>query len=208
MLNWFVFGAFCIYICVLLLKLAVGESRCQCLGGAHLSVMFMLILDCAVAISILCTSGYWSRASVVQGVLFKHIRNLQIVMPLNLVVLILLFGSISAAMTFFSGQRLVVDSSSKFGGSVAHGDSVDVIFELRNLSRQSVRVIGAKSSCNCLAVLDLPIAIGIGESKDLRLRLFGNNSNSLQSETVALVFDDVLQNQSLIATALVTKVDK
>lgn len=207
-LNWTVLGAFCIYSCVLLLKLGSGESSCQCLGGTSVPVVSMLITDFLVAISVLCTWGNWSRPNKIPSVLPNHIRNLQTMFPLSLIVLILLFGSVSAAMTFFSGQRLVVDSSSKFGGSVEKGDFVDVIYKLSNLSRQSVRVIGAKSSCSCLGVLDLPIAIGIGESKDVRVRLFGNKVNTLQSEMVALIFDDTLQKQMLVATALVVKAGK
>ena len=120
-LKWSVLGAFCIYISVLLLKLVSSESSCQCLGGTPVPVISMLITDSLVAISILFTLGCWSGPNriPIPSVLTNQIRNLRIVLPLSVFLLISVFGSIGAAMTFFSGQRLVVDSSSKFGGSVA-----------------------------------------------------------------------------------------
>ena len=169
-----VLGAFSVYICVLAVKWWLGEEGCQCSGGTGLSVHSMMILDGMVFASIVWSLRHWSEPCHVSPAIAIRIRNLQILLPAMLILLIVIFGSIGAAMTFFSGQRLVVDSPSKFAGSVKEGDFAEVSFRLSNFSAQGIRVIGAKSSCSCLAILDLPVSIESWESKQIRVLVFAS----------------------------------
>ena len=167
-----------------------------------MSVYWMLLLDSSVVFFSLLSRREWGLSLIKSsGTVFEQVNNLRWVVPSLLVASILCFGSISGATSFFSGNRLVVDSESKFAGTVQYDKIIDVSFTVKNFSLAPVNVIGARSSCSCLGVVDLPILIGPGESKLLRVRLFPRKKGEVQEESVDLIFDDSSSRQRLFASA-------
>ena len=81
------------------------------------------------------------------------------------------FGSITAALSYAGGQRILVDTALKSLGNVAPGSSSTLKFTLRNLTDHSVTIQGAQSSCTCAIVNDVPCVIEPRGSKTLDLKV-------------------------------------
>lgn len=66
-----------------------------------------------------------------------------------------------------------------------------------------IRVLGAKATCRCVAIDDLPLTLNPGETKAIEVRLFASSETGLQRERAQLLFDDSATNITLAVTALV-----
>ncbi len=69
------------------------------------------------------------------------------------------FGSFSAAMAYLRGDRLIADAYTQSVGIVGGGEQPAVFFKLTNMSNQAVEILGAKSSCTCLMMDQLPVVL-------------------------------------------------
>ena len=114
-----------------------------------------------------------------------------------------LFGSLEAATGYLSGDAILVDSHGKFGGRVPADDSVDVYYRLSNSTSQPVRVLGAKATCSCIGILDLPVTISPGGATNIRLRVHGRNPGTVQRESAELILDAPKLRIVLDATVVV-----
>lgn len=66
------------------------------------------------------------------------------------------FGSISKALDYVRGDRLLPDSALKSFGSVERGASPIIRFHIGNHSSKNVRILGTNVSCTCLVVRRSP----------------------------------------------------
>ncbi|MGC8642089.1 MAG: DUF1573 domain-containing protein [Isosphaeraceae bacterium] len=59
-------------------------------------------------------------------------------------------GSVSGALRFLKGDTLIADRYTKSFGSLEIGRYFVVSFKLVNLGRNAVRVVGCRTTCNCI----------------------------------------------------------
>jgi len=69
------------------------------------------------------------------------------------------FGSVSSALAYLSGDRLLADRRSESFGEVDQGQRLTIRFALANTSRREIRVLGAKTRCTCVFAEDLPLSV-------------------------------------------------
>ena len=92
------------------------------------------------------------------------------------------FGSPANALAYVGGARLLI-SPHVYDCEGKDGDRYSGTFVLTNLSDRTVRVLGAKASCDCVATKGLPMEIPAGRSASLpfALRLDSRQSGALQN---------------------------
>ena len=81
------------------------------------------------------------------------------------------FGSVAALAAVLSGDSFVVEPGRFDLGEVRAGEERSVVFTVRNLSRESIRVVGLQVSCTCLRADGLPLSIAPGEKSDVVVRV-------------------------------------
>jgi hypothetical protein len=101
------------------------------------------------------------------------------------------FGSFANAMAYLDGYSLIAEAETVSVGSVPSREEVFVTFRLRNLTASRITVVGAVSSCECVAINDLPLTIRGGEVADFTLRFTpGQDSAGTEVEHTALLYLD------------------
>ncbi len=78
-------------------------------------------------------------------------------------------GTLHAGLAYLSGDRLLVDASSRSTSEVAPGELATLEFHLSNRSSQPITIFGAKSSCTCTATGDLPMTLPPSSARTLRV---------------------------------------
>lgn len=77
------------------------------------------------------------------------------------------FGSLGATFAYFHGHVLYAGSGPKNLGKIPANKPAPVSFLVKNLTSQTVTVLGAETSCGCVTVSDLPVKIGPGAECEL-----------------------------------------
>ncbi len=196
-------GLFSVFLVVLAVQWWGGEVRCQCLGSLSLPIAEMAGIDLFLLLSLIFFHRDWERRLDIKGFFGEQAANLQVVVPGILLASIAMFGSVDATRAYLSGQTILVDAVTRFAGEVKQNEFVDVSFKLRNPTSSPVRVLGAKASCTCIAILDLPVTIEAGDERIVRLRVYGRTADTLQRESAELRFDDSALRLALNATTIV-----
>jgi Protein of unknown function (DUF1573) len=99
------------------------------------------------------------------------------------------FGSFGAALAYFSGDRLIADAYSRSVGIVSVGEQHAVFFKIRNMSNQTVRIVGADSSCTCLVTDQLPVVLPPHGVFRLRIGVRPKSQPGQIAERVSLITD-------------------
>ncbi len=99
------------------------------------------------------------------------------------------FGSISRALGYARGERLLPDQTSKFFGTVKRGTDPSVSFMLKNESNLPVKVLGAKASCTCLVLRSTPHTIPAGDEGTVQVQVMTNKQIGEVSATLVLYTD-------------------
>lgn len=81
------------------------------------------------------------------------------------------YGSISNALQYLRGERLLVDDRVRLVGDVKVGDQIRIPYTFTNWSDRNIKLLWAKTSCSCLVVDDLPTTITPGESRAISVGL-------------------------------------
>ncbi len=100
------------------------------------------------------------------------------------------FGSVSSALGFLAGDRLVPDAYSKDFGTAKAREDAWVTFNLTNYSNRTIRVVGFKSSCTCAYASDLPMTIPAAATAPLKVKIRSNSFKAFLSESIRLFTDD------------------
>lgn len=81
------------------------------------------------------------------------------------------FGSVRSALSYANGDRLIADASAKSLGVVDPGKELPMSFALRNYSNRDIAIIGAKTSCACIATDGLPMTIPARSERKLVVKV-------------------------------------
>lgn len=107
------------------------------------------------------------------------------------------FGSISSALGYLRGDRLIPDAYSKSFGTTPAGQTRTVEFLLTSYLSHPVKIIGFKSSCTCASASELPIEVPSSATVRLKVDVrpktnqAGSSSGFPISESVRLYTDDL-----------------
>lgn len=99
------------------------------------------------------------------------------------------FGSISTALAFTAGQRLVLDPSIVAFGQVDVGSEATVEVGLINLTGHPVRLLGAQSSCTCAVASGLPATVPPSGRHPIRVTVRGGTRQGDIAEAVSIFTD-------------------
>ncbi len=99
------------------------------------------------------------------------------------------FGSFGSAVAYLGGDRLIADAYTRSVGVVSVGDQHAVFFKLTNMSNQAVEIVGAKSSCTCLVLDQLPVVLPPRGVFRLRIGLRPKPRPGQIAERVSLITD-------------------
>lgn len=94
-------------------------------------------------------------------------------------------------------------------GEVRAGQVASVTYRLRNLANYPVTVVGAQSTCDCLATRDLPLRIEANGVAEMRLEFAtrGAEVGAVVDHPVLLLLDADAPPISLNATAVIIPPD-
>ncbi|MDP1560890.1 MAG: glycosyltransferase family 2 protein [Pirellulaceae bacterium] len=190
-LNRWLVSMFLGFVGLLSVQWMAGMETCQCLGATATDVRWMFLLDMLIVGTLILFRREWQRpVSLGSGLVGEQLGNLRIVFPCLLVGTILWFGSMDAGLGYFSGETVLVDRASKFAGVLQRGDVVEGQWRLQNISGKKVRILGARNSCRCVVVEDLPLTIDPQAVQTIRFRIYGNVADGIRKEAIELYFDD------------------
>ena len=99
------------------------------------------------------------------------------------------FGSFGSAVAYLSGDRLIADAYTRSVGVVSEGEQHAVFFKLTNTSNQAIEILGAKSSCSCLVVDQLPVVLPPHGVFRLPIRVRPKSRSGQIAERVSLITD-------------------
>ncbi len=202
-------AAFTLYVIVLLSQLWAGESVCQCLGSRSLPILWMLGVDSVLLLSMWWFRDRWRQpvAAMVRkkSAFVELLSGARFALPILVLVGLLAFGSLDAAIGYATGARLLATDSAQYVGRLRGGDIGSAAFELTNESGKPIRILGATASCKCMALDDLPVTISPGGISIIHVRMTGRSVTlpQLQREAATLIFDDPARSLTLTVTATV-----
>jgi len=195
---------FATFIGVLAIEWLSGSKQCPCLGSASLPIEFVVLFDVLALISLLVFAAQWDRSRfAVDSAVGGMLGNLKFVVPVLFGVAVIFFGSLDSAFGYFSGRSLLVTPMERFVGQIEVNKQATATFRLRNASSLPIRIVGARASCGCVAIEDLPVTVPAWESKAIRISLKSMDEPGLQRETATLICDDSASQLVLGVTALV-----
>jgi hypothetical protein len=82
------------------------------------------------------------------------------------------FGSLANTLAYLNGERLLVDPSTPSFGTAKRGEERDLHVTIRNLTGQQVKILGARSTCGCMAMVEkFPVVIADGGHQELTIHV-------------------------------------
>jgi hypothetical protein len=105
------------------------------------------------------------------------------------VVALYTFGSIESALGYLRGDRLIPEVRSKSFGTISGNDDLVIAFRIKNLLRRPVRVLGAKTSCTCLILDDLPMTLPPTSVSAIRVRVRPRVKTGRVAESIQILTD-------------------
>ncbi|TWT83775.1 hypothetical protein CA13_52460 [Planctomycetes bacterium CA13] len=203
-LSIVVVSVFVLFVGVLALQANAGLQRCSCLGSSGLPVNTVLVFDVFAVCSCMWLREHWCQPlRISSDMVADLIGGIKFAVPAALVAALGWFGSLEAASDFIAGSPLRVNSREQFLGQVEPNTEIVTTFSLRNTAAESIRILGAKSSCRCFAVKDLPLELAAGEEKQIRISLYSQSDAGSQRESAMLIFSRSAPRIVLGATVLV-----
>ncbi len=101
------------------------------------------------------------------------------------------FGSLSCTLAYLNGERLLVDPATLSFGAGRRGEERDLHVTIRNRTGKEVKLLGAKSTCSCMAAVEkFPISISPGGQQELTIHVWLIGKDSLFEKRVDYYTDD------------------
>ncbi|WP_197444226.1 DUF1573 domain-containing protein [Maioricimonas rarisocia] len=102
------------------------------------------------------------------------------------------FGDVASAIAWWNGLVVLPINSPVDLGEVPPGESLDVVFHLKNVTAEAVTVLGAEPDCSCTVAGGVPVTLAPGEIAEVSLAFTASRAESGQSfERQALLHFDV-----------------
>ena len=116
------------------------------------------------------------------------------------------FGGLENAIRYIQGYDYVVSPKTIDIGMGRRGDTRTALITVRNLSFTPIHVVGAITTCNCVAVTGLPLYIEPRQSLVVKLVVYlESNSTKVQQMAIILIEDGHLQRAPVVITGKVSE---
>lgn len=112
------------------------------------------------------------------------------------------FGSLAAALAAVRGDPLVVDQLFKSISGVRPGSRVALRYALTNVSGHPIRLLGARTSCSCTVVGDLPITLAASETRLLKVLIATREDQAAFDGSIRLYTDDLRSTEIVVGYSL------
>lgn len=105
------------------------------------------------------------------------------------VVAVYMFGSIESALGYLRGDRLIPEVRSKSFGLISGHADLLIPIRIKNLLRRPVRVLGAKTSCTCVVIDNLPMTLPPTSVSAIRVRVRPSVKSGQVTESIRIITD-------------------
>lgn len=158
----------------------LGEGSCGCFGKVEVPPWVSLILNSGLLAGLI-----WKRPKMTGG--FIRSTNAAIRScgwaPLVCVLMVIVGGGLAVARSYF--RPVVIEAPKEIDlGILRVGKTKEIAITLRNISNGPVTILGAKTSCTCSAVKNLPVTIAEGKSYKATLSILPPTSKPLSGAVV------------------------
>jgi Protein of unknown function (DUF1573) len=99
------------------------------------------------------------------------------------------FGSLSRALAYASGDRVLVDERQKALLGMLAGSKSVVQYSITNLTGRDLKILGADTSCTCTSIENLPLTVARGMSKELTVSISAPRQPGPTSASIILFTD-------------------
>ena len=100
------------------------------------------------------------------------------------------FGSVSSALAFLGGDRLIPDTYTRAIGTVDSSTERVITFRLTNHAKRPITILGARSSCGCVVADEkLPLKFLHKENRALTVNLHPASKDGTFLERIILYTD-------------------
>lgn len=106
-------------------------------------------------------------------------------------------GSVPAGLDYLAGERLVLDATEQSFGELAADGKRIVAFRLTNLTGRDLTILGARSSCTCIAPENLPMVIPASKAKSFDVLVKSESKVGALSERI-IVYTDYQPKSRLV----------
>lgn len=111
------------------------------------------------------------------------------------------FGGVAYAIQYLQGYNYAVLPRTIDVGIGARGETRSAVLTVRNLSFAPMRVIGAITTCNCVAVTGLPLYIQPRQSVDVNVEIYLESAIvKVQQMAIIMIDDGHLQEVPVVIT--------
>ncbi|HZV04527.1 MAG TPA: DUF1573 domain-containing protein [Gemmataceae bacterium] len=101
------------------------------------------------------------------------------------------FGSIASTLAYLNGERLLVDPGTLSFGTIRRGEERDLRVTIRNRTGKDVKVVGARSTCGCMASVErFPLSIADGDKQELTIHVEFIGKDSVFEKRIDYYTDD------------------
>ena len=101
------------------------------------------------------------------------------------------FGSLANTLAYLNGERLLVDPGALSLGTGRRGEERVVHFAIRNRTGKEVEILGAKSTCGCMAMAEeFPFSIANGNQRELTIHIGLTGKDSAFEKEIDFYTDD------------------
>ena len=145
-----------------------GETSCPgCFGDLPISSWVMFAVDVVAVLGLVCASPSRPTARALRWVVGlwrnRAVRELRHGFLFSLAALgvlfagtITVFGSVTSAIGWFQGVRVVANPAVLELGDCAIGARHDLLLQVSNQRHAPVRIVGGTTTCTCVATEGLP----------------------------------------------------
>lgn len=108
---------------------------------------------------------------------------------------VLNFGSTSSMLSYVSGDRIIVDAANKNIGSQKPNEVLAFSYGITNMTKHPIAIIGAKASCSCAVVENLPLTIAEGERRAIQVEVTTPSEAGAFGSGIILYTDDESESE-------------
>jgi HYDIN/CFA65/VesB-like, Ig-like domain len=111
------------------------------------------------------------------------------------------FGSVSGALDYLNGSRVLVTPRAQQLGILSVGEKRSLEYRVTNWTGREVRVLGKSSSCTCTVVEELPGSIAPSETVTIRVSVTAPKAGPDLAGSVWLLTDAPADTEVLLSYA-------
>lgn len=190
-------GTFSVFALASYQSWAIGRPSCGCFGQIQVGPWYVLAFDLGVLLLLVLIRPDLTAVRKVLGLQRPWLVRAGVITAVAVgswlllfgVLALLGFGSLSAAVAYLKGEYFSLSPSPLSIPRGFPGDIRETTVEVTNRTGKPVRLIGGTSDCSCITTRDMPLTLGAGESKALKIVVRLPHLTGRSTRTVSLWTD-------------------